>query len=814
MLSLFKYYLKITFRNLTVNKRFAGINIFGLVLGMTTFLLILNYALFEISYDDFHANGNQIYRIQNNHFSDGALTFKRAITYRDAGPGLKEEFPEVVDFTRMNGLFGRNLIVNYTDEMRRNSTFKEEGAYYVDDNFLTMLSYPLTKGDSTQVLKDLNSIVITESVASKYFGASNPVGKTITVDGLEAYTVTGVLKDIPENSHMKFDILFPIKSLPEYRNGQNEMWVGSGGDVAYTYIQLANGTNPDSLEKKFAAFLEQHQVKDVTGTDISDQFILQPLKSIHLNSNLEFEMKTNGNERTVTFLMIMGVLVVFIAWVNYVNLSTARATKRAKEVGIRKVVGATKGQLAWQFIMEALVLNTIATLLSVLLVLVLFPLFMEFTGLVMESILFGNYLFLIFLLLFIVTGAVLSGLYPAFIMSSFRPITALKGKAGLKFKGVSFVKGMTVFQYATSIILLAGTLTVYKQVDFMQNQNLGVDIEQIMVINAPKVTKDNYSTILETFKEETLRHPDYIALTASSEIPGRPFNATTMMVPTGTSIEKHRIYASAWVDYNFLPMFGLNLIDGRNFSEDFSTDDSSIIVNEEFVKSLGYANPEDAIGQSITSNRGMVKIIGVVRNYHQVSLKSAMEPMVFFLNSERNRKYISLKITAKNLTKTIDVLQGEYEAIFPGNPFEFFFLDDYFEQQYKADKSFERVFILSSILAILITCLGLFNLSLITAVNRIREIAVRKVLGASSGSIVILLSKDFIRPIALGSLIGIPLIWIILREWLTNYAYRIDVSLWLLLTPAFLTLLIAGITMSYHILKAANSNTVHSLKIE
>lgn len=797
-----------------MNKKFAGINIFGLVLGITSFLLILNYAWFEVSYDDFHTNGNQIYRIQNNHFSNGALTFKRAITYRDAGPSLKEEFPEVLGFTRMNGLFGRNLIMNYTDETGKNNYFKEEGAYYVDDNFLTMFSFPLIRGDSTLVLKELNSIVVTESIASKYFGTENPIGKTITVDGKEAFTVTGVLKDLPENTHMKFDILFPIKHLAEYQNESHELRIGSGGDVAYTYVRLANGTNPASLEKKLDAFLVKHQVKSVTGTDVSDQLVLQPLKKIHLYSDLEFEMKANGNVTTVTFLVIMGFLVLFIAWINYVNLTTARATRRAKEVGIRKVVGATNGQLAKQFITEALVLNAIATLISVLLVFVLFPIFKKLTGLVMEPVFFGNYLFLVSLVLFIAIGTILSGLYPAIIMSSFAPIVALKGKSGLKFKGISFVKGMTVFQYAISIILLAGTFTIYKQVDFMRNQDLGVDIERTIVINAPKITKQDYSSVLKSFREETLGHPDYIEMSASSEIPGRPFNATTMMVPTGTSLEKHKIYASAWVDYDFLQMFGLKLMSGRNFSEDLATDASSIIVNQEFVKSLGYVKPKDAIGRSIRSNRGMTKIIGVISNYHQVSLKNAMEPIVFFLNSERNRKYISIRIATNNLSKTIGTLQKEYESMFPGNPFEFFFLDDYFDKQYKADKSFERAFMLSSILAVFISAMGLFNLSFITAVNRIKEIAVRKVLGASVGSIVILLSKDFIRPIAIGSLIGIPIIWIILREWLNNYAYRINISFWLLLAPALLTLIIAGVTMSYHILKAANSNTMENLKVE
>ncbi|WP_422084215.1 ABC transporter permease [Ulvibacterium sp.] len=814
MLSFFSYYLKTTFRNLVKNRAFASVNIFGLVLGITAFLLILNYAWFELSYDEFHEKGNQIYRIGNNHFSNGISTYSRAITYRDAGPSLKEEFPEISDFTRMNGLFGRNLVVTYANDNGITNTFKEEDVFYVDDNFLSMFTFPLIQGDPAQALKDTGSVVLTESVAIKYFGTENPMGKIITVDGNESFIVTGVLKDIPSNSHMKFDMLFPIKSLSEYQNRNNKMWSGGGGDVAYTYILLANGVDPVSLERKFQDFLVKHRVRHITETEITDQFVLQPLKGIHLHSDLEFEIKTNGNAKMVTFLIIIGFLVLSIAWINYINLSAVRATKRAKEVGVRKVIGATKGQLAKQFIMEALVLNCIAFLLSIVLVLVLFPKFKELTGLAMESVLLGNREFLPFLVLFIIFGAILSGLYPAFFMSSFEPLVALKGKIGQKFKGISLVKGMTVFQYTVSIILLAGTFTVFKQVNFMRNQDLGIEIDRTIVINAPKITKDNYASVLESFREEALSHPDYIQMTASSEIPGRPFNATSMMAPSGASREQHKKYASAWVDYNFLPMFGLNLISGRNFSEDFQTDESTVIVNEEFVKSFGFAKPKDAIGQLISSNRGAVKIIGVVNNYHHVSLKNAVEPAAFFLNSERNRKYVSFRISSKNLSDTIDTLQKEYEAMFPGNPFEFFFLDDYFDQQYRADRSFGTVILLFSILALFITCLGLFNLSFVTTLNRIGEIAVRKVLGASTPSILMLFSKDFIKPIALGSLIGIPIIWIILREWLSHYAIRIDISFWLLFTPVVLTLIIASITMSYHFLMAARSNIVESLRLE
>lgn len=811
---MFKHNLKIASRSLLGNKAFSFINIFGLVLGMSAFILILNYVIVELSYDKFHKNGEQIYRIRNDHFSKGSLTYSRAITYRDAGPSLKEDLPEVLDFTRMNGSFGRGIVLTNVNEAGKSIKFTEEEVFYVDDNFLTIFSFPLIKGDSSQVLKDPNSVVVTETLSNKYFGNEDPIGKIITVNGNQSFHVTGVLNDIPSNSHMKFDLLFPIKSLNEYQNRTARKWCGAGGDVAYTYIRLHNDIDPAVLEEKFPAFLKNYQSEFAAESGLTDQFILQPLQDIHLHSDLGFEMSINGNANTVMFLIIIASIVLFIAWINYINLSSVKTTQRAREVGVRKVVGATKKQVAKQFLTEALLLNFIAIVLSIIVVFISFPVFKKITGLENDFVILNNFDFLIYLIVFLLFGAIISGLYPAFIMSSFKSLVILKGQKNQKVQGISLVKGLTLFQYAISVALITGTLAVFKQVDFMLDEDLGIEVDQVVVTRAPQITKDNYFTLLKSFRTEMLRHPDFIEMSASSEVPGKAFNTTSWIGPSNASFEQLKLYSSAWVDYNFLPLFSLNLLSGRNFSEAFPTDENAILVNEEFVRALGFQKPEDAVDQPITSNRGNMKIVGVVENYHHVSLKNTIEPAVFFLNSERNRKFISFKMNTQNLTKAVNVLKKEYEAMFPNDPFEFFFLDEHFDQQYKADKQHGKVFTLFTVLAIFITCLGLFNLSFITTLNRTKEIAVRKVLGATASNIFMLISMDFIKLIVIGTLIGIPLIWVILQEWLSNFAFRIDISFRLLVAPVVLILIIAGFTLSYHILKAALTNPANSLRSE
>lgn len=810
---MFQHYFKIVSRQLVRKKTFSFINIFGLVLGMSAFLLILNYVVFELSFDKFHEKGEHIYRIRNDHFSEGVFEYGRAITYRDAGPSLKEDIPEVLDFTRMNGLFGRSLSITYLNKGGKATNFFEENVYYVDDNFLDMFSFPLVKGDAREVLKNTNSVVITEKIGVKYFGAVDPIGKLITVSGDQSFYVTGVLKNIPPNSHMSFDFLFPIKSLPEYQNRFAEKWSGSGGDVAYTYILVKNTVDPVDLEKKLPAFLEKYQREIVADAGVTDQFILQPLVDIHLYSDIGFEMTANGNSKMVTFLMIIASLVLLIAWVNYINLTTVRATERAKEVGIRKVIGATKGHLTLQFLLEALIFNVIAFMLSIVLVLSLFPLIKNYTGLPFDFLLFRDISPGIFISV-LLAGSILSGLYPSFVMSSFKSVEILKGKSAQKLKGISLVRGLTIFQYAISVALIAGTLTVFKQVDFMLNRDLGINVDQVIVLKAPQAAKKNYASLLNSFRTEILSYPDFVEVSASSEIPGNAFNATSWVGQPKAAFSEFKKYPSAWIDYDFLPLFELTVLKGRNFSKDFSTDENAVLVNEEFIRSSDFLSLDQAIGQSIITNRGDKKIIGVVDNYHQVSLKNAIEPVVFFLNSDRNRKYLSLKVKTTNLPNALNLLQSKYEVIFSNDPFEFFFLDNHVNQQYQADKLFGKTFLLFSLLAIFITCMGLFNLSYITTTNRIKEIAIRKIVGASISNILFLVSIDFIKLILIGIFIGVPAIWWILHTWLSNYAFRIELSMGFMIAPIFIILIIAGFTMAYHIIKAARSNPAECLRNE
>lgn len=808
-------YLKIASRNLRKKKVFSLMNIFGLVLGMSAFILILNYILFQWSYDSFHVNAEHIYRVRNDHYSDGALSYSRAMTYRDAGPSLKEDMPEIEDYTRMNGTFGQGIVVAYYTPSGQDVKFIEENVYYVDDNFLTFFTFPLLKGQASKALADPNSVVITQSVARKYFGDDDPVNKTISVNGKSTFTVTGVLADLPANSHLSFDILFPIESLPEYRDRYAEKWVGGGGDVAHTYVLLQPGIGPNRVEEKFPAFLDKYQSDDIIEGTLTDQFILQPLKDIHLHSDLEFEIGINGNAQLVNFLLIIAVLIILIAWMNYINLSTIRATERAKEVGIRKVVGAVKGQLVKQFLLEALLLNFISIIVSFILVFLLFPSFNGLTGLGISFVIQDNALALLVLCIVFLTGAFLSGLYPAFILSSFNSIITLTSRFNIKSaRGVSLIKSLTVFQYAVSVALIAGTLTVFEQIEYMRSQDLGINIDQILVVKAPKITDENYFNNLKVLENEMLKYSNFKGMTASSEIPGHPFNATTVIGLSGSNFDQLKRYGSAWVDYRFIPLFQIQVLAGRNFSEDLLTDDKAVVINEELSRSLGFNKPETALGQGIVTNRGLYTIIGVFENYHQVSLKDSHQPLAFYLNTARNKKYVSFKINSLDVAHTVNLLEKQYSKVFPGNPFEFFFLDDFFNRQYINDRQFGRVFGLFSTLAIFITCLGLFNLSSITTLNRTKEIAVRKVFGASVSQILVLISKGYLELIILGNVIALPLIWVVLREWLSNYAFRINISWWLLATPALIIVMIATLTVSFHIMKAAKNNPVRYLRLE
>lgn len=809
---MFKNYLKITLRNLAKNKSFSIINILGLAIGMSAFLLIFLYVTFELGYDNFHKNKDNIYRLRNDRvykdIHDKSVGCPPAL-----GPALKKEFPEVVEFARLYNMsyMGKDNIVSYNN----NKTFNQDRVFFAEAYFLRIFSFAMVKGSAGSALEGPNTAVIARSTAVKYFGQEEPLGKTVAVTndyGKQLFRITGVCEDVPENSHLKFELLLSYKTLVNLNKQAEYYW---GWNAFNTYILLAPTADPQALQAKLPGFIKKYKI---SSEDYRREFILQPVRDIHLYSHFRWESEVNGDADSVYFLMMIALFVLLIAWVNYINLSTARSIVRAKEVGVRKVLGSRRGQLIKQFILESLVLNILAIFAALVMVNVSLPFFKQLTGKPLTLASWsGAYLYLAAAL---ALGAVLAALYPAFILSSFNPVTVLKGKFSHSFKGINFRKFLVIFQFAISIILVAGTFTVYKQLVFMRNRDLGVNIDRALAVKIAGQGSNSAQSI-NRFKKEILDYPDIKGITASSTIPGKEYsNAASGIRPLNSNPEDGKRCFFISVDYEYFDFFGIKLSAGRSFSKTFSTDSNAIVLNEEAVKIFGYKNPQHALQQKILFGGlgGQIKeTVGVIKNYHHKSLKDSLQPIIFSLAAGRAAgrcNYFSLKIDSKNLDRTISQIKNKWQQVFPGRPFEYFFLDESFDNQYTADRQFGKVFVLFALLAILVSCLGLFGLASFTAEQSTKEVGIRKVLGASAAKIVFLLSKEFSKWVLLANIIAWPLAYFAMEKWLHNFAYRTTMGIEIFILSGLLAFLTALLTVSYQAVKAASANPVDALKYE
>ncbi|MES2734429.1 MAG: ABC transporter permease [Bacteroidota bacterium] len=815
-------YLTIAWRNLLRHKVFSLINILGLAIGMAACLLILQYVSFELSFDSFHEKGDRIYRIRKDSWQNGVQLSKSATTDPALAPALKAELPEVVQATRIvhTSPFMTDPVMQHG-----NQSFFENRIYIVDPAFLQMFTLTFRHGNPTTALAQPQDILLSHSMANKYFGKENALGKTLVfhqgINGKRPVTVAGVFEDLPENSHFKPDFLVPFTSLPSNWNlDKNWDW----GNF-YTYVELAPGTHSTLVENKFPALLKKYlgDVVDVKKNGgYEGKLLLQPLKSIHLYSDLWAEMEVNGNGQAVWLLTIIAFFILLIAWINYINLSTAKATDRAREVGIRKVVGSGRAQIIKQFLLESFLLNLGAAALSITLFQFLLPFFRVFTGRPLASS-FGNdpQLWLYAIILFL-SGTLLSGFYPAIVVSAYQPIQVLKGKVRASTDGVWLRKGLVVFQFATSIALIVGTLTVKQQLAFMQNQDLGVNLDQTLILKGPAVRDSSYQRKFDYFKAVARQNPTVQQVAVSSNIPGQEVSWGRSFSRQTNQKDQQGINIIA-IDEDFLPLYESKFLAGRNFSKDFSSDRDGIIFNGEAIRLLGFSSPEAAIGQVVIwyegDNNSLPKrVIGVIKSYNQQSLKQEVVPLVFalkqYLDAPWAGEYYSIRLNTNHLPNTLEKLRGSWNEIFPGNPFDHFFLNDFFNAQYKTDIQFGKVFQLFSALAIFIACLGLFGLALFTTTQRTKEIGVRKVLGANISSIVLLLSKDFIQLVLIANLLSWPLAYWGISQWLENYAFRIEISPWLFILPTLLVLLIALLTVSFQTWRAARQNPVKALRYE
>ncbi|MDL5051544.1 ABC transporter permease [Oscillatoria amoena NRMC-F 0135] len=729
------YFISIV-RYISRNKAFTIINVSGLTIGIAACMLIAQFALHEFSYDKFLKNHDRIYRVQLDRYNKGERTTRWAAGCLGIGPDLKANFPEVERFVRLTK---SNALLAHGDLF-----FKEENVYYSSADFFRIFSIPLIEGVDSLVLKQPNTMVISRSLAKKYFGEVNPVGKTMRNNGRVEYLITGLFEDIPAKSHLKIDALlsFSTYAVLVGRASEEELteWQWDG---FLTYIQLNKNTNPQELAVKLPAFVEERQGEELKRYEAGMVFHLQPISDIHLDSNFIGEFKPNGDRDTANFLSIVAVLIIIIAWINYVNLATAKSIERAREVGVRKVMGSLRAQLIHQFLFESLILNLIAVTVAIAMVVLLTPWFSGLTGRPLDNLLFNEPVFWGLMLLLILGGALISGLYPSFVLSGFRPVEVLKGRFRNSGQGVLLRKGMVVVQFVTSITLIVGTFTVYQQITFMRSHRLGVDIAQTLILRTPNITDSTYQSKYEVFRERLLQYPEINSVTASTAVPGRSpdWNAGGIrrLSQREEDANQYRVIA---MDKNFIPAYGLEVIAGRSFSGDSKGEEGSVILNETGARLMGFTNPEEAINDRINFWGDTCRIIGIVKDYRQESIKKAPEPLIFRY-SPAPGGYYSIKIHGSDIRNSMANLELQWKEFFPGNPFNFFFLDDYYNQQYQADQQFGTVFGLFSALAIFIACLGLLGLSSLTVLQRTKEIGVRKVLGASVNSILGLVSREY-----------------------------------------------------------------------
>lgn len=803
-------YLTTALRNFRRHLSFTFFNIIGLSLGMTASLLILQYVRYERSYDTFHTKAKDIYRVQYNYWKNGILNYECAAAVPAVGPEMKNNLPEVVQFTR---LFPVSGVITYQDPVKGEISFREEKMQITDTAVFEVFDFKLLKGDPVESLNGPMKVVISERAATKYFERDDPIGKRIKWDGGEDFEVTGVMANVPQNSHIKFDFLFSYQTLNDATGNSSETsW---GWYDFNTYVLLQPGTDAVALQSKWDAHLEEVRGEVWNEFNFKQAFIFQPLLDIHLTSNLlqESEPTEQGDKQAVYFLTIIAFFILIIAWVNYINLSTAKSFERANEVGVRKVMGAYRGQLRNQFLAEALIINLSAVVLAIVLVVVFWPMFSDITGRdIPFSLLQAPSFWLIATGLFLV-GSMLSGFYPALVLSSFKPITVLKGKINASSQGALMRKGLVVFQFFASVFLISGTIIVYQQLEFMRNQDLGVDIYQTLVLEGPGVTDSLYEKNLESFKTEALRISGITSATASTNVPGDEIYWTNGFNRlSGDASIGSQVYIVG-IDDAYIPSFGIELLAGRNFSIESPSDRSGILVNETLVKTAAFESAREAVGEKIRVGGDTMEILGVLADYHQMSLKKSNEnPMVFRMIPASS--FYAFKIDTENYSQVIAALEEPWARFFPGNPLDYFFLDEFFNRQYESDKQFGEVFGIFSLMAIFVACLGLFGLASFMTSMRTKEVGIRKALGSSVSGIAILLSSGFIRLVVIGAIIAIPVSWVVMNRWLDSFPYRIEVNPLIFGGALLVVCLIALLSVSYQTIRAALANPAKTLRYE
>ncbi len=799
---MFKNYLKIAWRNLIKNKGYSAINIGGLAIGLACFLLIAVFIKNELSYDSYHEKGDNIYRIVH-HGSEDNLEDRWVWGNAPVGTALKKDYSEVIEKVQFSGR--SDILLEYNER-----SFQEGESFYVDETVFDVFSWPLLTGNPKTALEAPYSIVLAESTAKKYFGNEDPMGKTINGIGGRAndgnYTVTGVMKDVPANSHFTFDVLMSMSSFYQTRPAIFDSW---GYVDFYTYFLVTDNFDQEAFKAKMPDFLKRNRPAEYLEYYYDLSF--EPLKDAYLKSEAARQPGITGSLSNIYIFAIIGLFILVIACINFMNLATARSLERAKEVGVRKVIGADKQGLRYQFLGESMLMVFVASLLGLALVMLCLPAMRQITGkLFLTSEIFSSTTLPLYFLMALITG-LLAGSYPAFILSDFKPSSVLKGVFRTSQKGNNLRKGLVIFQFSLSIALIASTVIVYFQLGFMLDKNLGFDREEQLVIdfNWDGQVLGN----METIKSEFMNLPEVISVAGSRTVPGAHFPAAGTLIETFEGkMEQFEPFLYE-IDFDFIPHYEIEVVAGRPYSREFVTDSlSAMVINESAARSFGYANSADIIGKSFEQWGREGKIIGVVKDFNYLSLHQKVAPLT--LRYSQFGKYLSLKVKSANMQQAIRNIENKWTELAPHRPFLYSFLDESFNTQYEADFKFKNLFTIFSFLAILIACLGLLGLATYSAVQRTKEIGVRKVLGAEVSSIVTLLSKDFMKLVLIAILIATPFSWYAMSKWLNVYAYQIEISWWVFALSGGIALTIAIATVSFHAIKAAKANPVKSLRTE
>ena len=791
-----KNYFKIAFRNLWRHKVFSFINIMGLTVGMTACFLIFLYVKFELSYDSFHTKADRIYRVVSDIKTPTEVLHASGPAWAVA-PNAKDEFPEVESFVRVSN---NSLLLRKGD-----IKFQEENSLFADSAFFQVFDFKLLKGNPQTALKDPFSIVFSETAAKKYFGKKDPMGQTLLVtgDALPA-KVTGVMKDIPENSQIKADLLISMTTLTQkFNQGLDSQWGNYG---ASAYLLLKPGTNATALEKKFPAFLERRNGDEMKKIQMYPTLFLEPLRDVYLHSTRDGS-KT-GNINNVYIFSIIAIFILLIACINFINLTTARSAERAKEVGIRKVVGAGKMQLAGQFIGESVVLCLIAFILTFFLSWLLLPLFNQLAGKTISNGIFEHLNYIALLFFASIGIGLLAGIYPALVLSSFKPVVVLKGRFVTGTRGIILRKGLVVAQFTISIALIIATIIVYNQMNFMRGQDLGFSKDQMMVIST------NGDPGKKAFQQALTGLPTVKSTAMSGSVPGgrNPGAYSEIENKKGDlQIANLDLY---FVDFDYINQYKIKMVAGRGFSKDFATDTTqAMVLNEAAVKMFGYSSPQQAVGKRFKQWGREGKIIGVMKDFHYRSLQEDIKPLSMRIEPD-GCDLISVNVASDNLPKTISAIESKWKTIIPNRPFSYYFLDEFFDRQYRSEIRFGNLFLNFAILAIFISCLGLLGLASYSTIQRTKEIGIRKVMGASVSNIVNLLSKDFLKLVGISFLIAAPLSWYFMHGWLKDFAYRININWGIFIIAGATAVLIALFTISFQAIKAAIANPVKSLRSE